>query len=193
MTTSYPTLTRAQFLAAARTNAPGILLTYTYGNFLSRNIVRVSNRWKRDRHEYAHAMDNVGDGLVATQDWFYVKRELARYLHDSTRVKLWHPVDLDGDQKAGILCMIADELNAPWYKRIYDAPGLVGQWLGNTLGIGRKVNVPGIHYCSERTVRHWAAYLGGLRAQASPADIDRYCEWSEFWSCAGIYDPVEGA
>ncbi len=33
----------------------------------------------------------------------------------------------------------------------------------------------------------------GLRAQASPADLDRYCAWSEFWSCAGLYDPVEGA
>lgn len=186
-------MTKEEFLRVADRYSPGILLTYSYGNFFSRNIVRVSNRWKREKHEYAHAMDAIGFGEVATQNTFYVRKPLASYLNNATRVKLWIVPDLTGDTKAGILARIADELNAPWYKRIYDAPGLVGQWLGNTLGVGRKVNVPGIHYCSERTVRHWAAYLGGLRAQASPADIDRYCEWSEFWSCAGIYDPVEGA
>jgi hypothetical protein len=189
MDSGYPLLSRDTFLALARIHAPGILLTYTYGNVLSRIITRVSNRWRRDKYEYAHAMDNIGSGEVATQNLFYVRKPLEHYLNDHTRVKLWYPTDADGDARAGILCMIADELNAPWYRRAYDGVGLVGQWLGNTFGVGHKVNVPGIHYCSERTARHYWWYLDGLRRQASPADIDRHCTHSDLWRCVGVYDP----
>ena len=184
----YHYLTRRQFQLVANLYVPAILLTYTYGNFFSRHIVRVSNRWQRERNEYAHAMDNIGGGMVASQNAFYATRPLVDYLGGCTRIKLWYPRTMTPDAAAGVLARIGDALKAPWYRRIYDAPGIIGQWLGNTIGVGRAIQVPGIYYCSERVVSHFAPWMQ-IRAKASPADIDRYCTAHPDWACFGVYDP----
>ena len=112
-------------------------------------------------------------------------------MNEHTRLKVWVREDWTVEDKDRLRSAMVSDLGAPWYLRVYDAPGLVGQWLGNTFGFGRSVNLPWVHYCSSRVAKHFGAWMPGLREQASPADIDRYCAAHSEWKCIGVYDPQQ--
>lgn len=185
----YQYLSMADFVRAAENAVPSIVLSYGYGNLVSRVIVRVSNRWKRDKHEYSHAMALVDPGVLASQELTFRRVPLRDYLQPYVRLKLWTYTHWTYTDMWAIRDAIREDLADPWYLRIYDAPGLVGQWLGNTFGVGRSLNLPFLHYCSPRVMKHFGPYLRGLRKQPSPAEIDRYCTQNENWKCKGVFDP----
>lgn len=185
---AYQYLPRDEFVEVAAGCVPSIVLSYAYGNWISRVIVRVSNRWQRDRHEYSHAMALCDKGVLATQGLFFKKQPLGRFLNSRTRLKIWECTGPSFDKQV-VLGWINEDLEDPWVARLYDAPGIAGQWLGNTLRVGRFVNLPILHYCSSRVVKHFRPWMPGIIRQASPAQIDRYCAYSKNWKCRGVYDP----
>lgn len=187
----YKYLTMPEFVRAAENAVPSIILSYGYGNPVSRIIVRVSNRWKRDKHEYSHAMALVEPGVLASQELTFRRVPLRCYLNGRTRLKIWVRTDWTYEDTWSIREEMRQDLADPWYRRIYDAPGLLGQWLGNTLGFGRWVNLPGIQFCSARVMTHFGLYLRGLQRQPSPADIDRFCAAKNEWQCLGVFDPYK--
>jgi len=185
----YDYLTKEQFWRVATHNVPSIVLSYAYGNPLSRLITRVSNRWRRNKHEYSHAMALVDPGVLASQGVLFAKEPLEEFLDSHTRLKIWVYEGWSIKDMRRIREAMRRDLGKPWWTRVYDAPGLVGQWLGNTLGFGRFVNLPVLHYCSSRVMKHFGGWLPGLWGQASPADIDRFCTHCGEWVCKGVYDP----
>lgn len=172
---------------------PMIVLSENFRSWVSRRIVFWSTLRLHKQHQYSHAMELVSPGTLATQAATYHREPLALWVTEYIRLKFWHCNAWTGNDRVYLRAMIDHDLKAPLHRRIYDAPGIVGQWLDSVFGWGSWVNVPGIHFCSARTARHLEPWTPGLERQPSPAGLDRYFSLSGAWTVYGVYDPREEA
>lgn len=171
-------------------DTPMVVLSDNMESLISRRIIFWSNlREGHAAHRYSHAMFLRDPETLASQGLFYKAHELTGWVQDYLRLKFWYCVLWTENDRALIRRHIDRELSMRWYRRIYDAPGVGGQWLQSVFGWGAWLNVPGIDFCSPRTagpIRRWTPMLS---RQPSPADMDRYFEESAHWKCYGVYDP----
>jgi hypothetical protein len=137
------------------------------------------------RGYYNHAMWLYRPGAVASQEWMYRDRPLADFLDGAHRVKLWGCDDWTPDARRDAIARIEADLAAPWYRRLYDALGILGHAIG-----ARALNAPHLAYCSERV----ADVLRDLDPRytarhPSPADINRWCKRTPGYRVVGLWDP----
>jgi len=149
--------------------------------------------WKIKRHThgfYNHAMILhklvVGKSpWVATQDMpLFRERPLSDYLKGGHRLKFWVNTSWTPSQKEGIKAACRLKGLRKWYRRLYDFPGVLGQWLGL-----KGLQAPHAQFCSE-----WVAAIlretgERVEAQPSPADLNRYFKAHDDWEVWGYFDP----
>jgi hypothetical protein len=118
---------------------------------------------------YCHAMLSRKPGFVVTQNDWLVEKTIDAYLIRSEELKFWRINNLTQDEFNLINNAINADLAKPWWNRMYNYLGLVGQAL-HVPGI----SMPGQNICSQRD----AEYLRMLpRLDAvvpehpSPADL----------------------
>lgn len=170
---------------------PMVVLSENFQSFVSRRIVFWSTLRQHEKHQYSHAMELYTTKTLATQGLFYREEPLADWAVDWIRLKFWHCLSWTPQDRKAVLRAIEADLVKPWYRRIYDLPGVGGQWLESITGVGACLNVPGIHFCSPRTASHIRPWTPGLKKQPSPAQIDEYLENRPEWAVYGVYDPRE--
>ena len=108
---------------------------------------------------YSHCMWLFEEGNIATQSWIYRKLLLKRYMTKRNMLKFWRIRGLSERERWDIIFKIAIDLKQPWYKRLYDVLGILGQFLKI-----RQIQSPFRKYCSERVA-------GDLRTISSLKDI----------------------
>lgn len=187
----YPRLSVYDVLDIPFAHTPMVVLSDNMESWISRRIIFWSNLRKghTEEHRYSHAMFLLDPETMASQGLFYKAHDLTSWVQDYLRLKFWYCVLWTEYDRNLIRRHIDRELSMKWYRRIYDAPGVGGQWLQSVFGWGAWLNVPGIDFCSPRTagpIRRWTPMLS---RQPSPAEMDRYFEDSAYWRCYGVYDP----
>jgi len=148
---------------------------------------------------YNHIMWLHQEGLLASQGNTYSEVGLDRYMGPGMRLKFWKVKELTAVQGRLILTSIKQKLALPWYKKLYDWVGIIGQ----TIKI-KVLSTPGLDYCSEDVPEHLKKlipYLGdenlkkvliNLPTHGSPADLNRYFkENEEHFEMYGKWDSDE--
>ena len=142
------------------------------------------------RGEYNHAMWVVDpatrdhDLTLVSQDWVLHETPAEKYLAGNHRLKFWHNPAWDGVQISDIRDRAWRLLKRPWYRRAYDAVGIVGHALRIPW-----FNAPHLQYCSE-----FAGELLRMVEPAftmlhpSPSDINAWCKRNSQMECWGVYD-----
>ena len=98
------------------------------------------------------------------------------------RLKFVEVLGLTPVQRNLILASINKKLALPWWKKLYDWPGIVGQAIGL-----KWVNINGLNYCSEDAALHLRKLidftdrelreaLTGIPKHGSPQDLSDYCQ-----------------
>jgi hypothetical protein len=135
---------------------------------------------------YCHAMLTRKPGYVCTQNDFFKELPISPYLNRAEGLKFWTINNLTNDECNLINTAINADLAKPWWNRMYNYLGLVGQAL-HIPGI----SMPGQDICSQRD----ASYLRLIPRLAaiipehpSPADLDfLFTANSTLMTCIGYY------
>ena len=135
---------------------------------------------------YCHAMLTRKPCWVCTQNDMYKEVPIDGYLKNSEGLKFWRINDLTVDEFNLINNAITADLAKPWWNRMYNYLGLVGQAL-HIPGI----SMPGQDICSQRD----ASYLRLLPRLAtiipehpSPAQLDSiFIANPSLMTCIGYY------
>ena len=112
-------------------------------------------KW-RTRGSYNHAMWSAHKGLFASQGNTYSEVPYSRYTTHGKRLKFFQILDLSIIDRNRIISSIEMKLEKPWYKKMYDWLGIVGQVVGVDW-----LNDPALEYCSE-DVAHHIFYMANL-------------------------------
>lgn len=129
---------------------------------------------------YNHAMWMKRPGYFSSQGNTYSEAPVERYMGKNYRLKFWKVKGLTVVQKKYIIASINRKLALPWYKKMYDWLGIVGQ----TIKL-KFISTPGLDYCSEDVPRHlydiipfvsdeFAVVLRNIPRHASPKDLNEY-------------------
>lgn len=108
----------------------------------------------RTRGIYNHVMWTIRPGYFVSQGNTYSEAKMERYMKKGNRLYFFKVVGLTEEQRALIKRSIERKLALPWYKKMYDWVGILGQAIGI-----KKLNIEGLNYCSEDVVFHLRAAL----------------------------------
>jgi hypothetical protein len=98
---------------------------------------------KRTSGYYGHFMWLIGKNQLASQ-WFYFQRQALDHYAGAHLTFVADPKWTELDRLT-MLTAINNDLAKPWYKTLYDIPGVVGELFGWDW-----LNLPGFDFCSER-------------------------------------------
>lgn len=139
----------------------------------------------RTKANYSHVMIMIAPGVCASQGFTtYSKVPIQNYMHSGNRLKF---IGLNGVTPEGrkqIIASVERKLKSPWYRKIYDWLGIVGQITGATW-----IQTPFFDFCSEDAFYHvqkteleypteftlaLSEALRGLPKNGSPGKHDEY-------------------
>lgn len=92
---------------------------------------------------YGHFMWLIGPDELASQ-WFWFRREHLDH-YKNCYMKFVHNPNWTELDRIELLVAIKSDLDLPFYKTLYDVPGIVGELFGLDW-----FNLPGFDFCSER-------------------------------------------
>lgn len=121
----------------------------------------------RTKSNFNHSMIMRLPGKVCTQSWTYKEIDISEYMKPGQILKFWICKDITNAERNAIMIKIAFELKRPWYKKMYDVPGIFGQLFGL-----RWVNIPSLNYCSERVRKLVEVLLPVSQKHPTPEDLD---------------------
>ena len=104
-------------------------------------------KW-RTKGAYNHIMWMHREGFFASQGNTYSEATLARYMKKGNRLKFVRVIGLTPVQRSLIFASISQKLKLPWWRKLYDWTGVLGQAIG-----WPNLNVPGLDFCSEDVPR----------------------------------------
>ena len=135
---------------------------------------------------YCHAMLTRKPMWICTQNDLYKEIPIAGYLTNSEGLKFWRINNLTPGEFSLINDKITADIAAPWWRRMYNYLGLLGQAL-HIPGI----SMPGQDICSQR-VASYLRLLPRLQwiipSNPSPADLDRiFTANPSLMTCIGYY------
>jgi len=108
----------------------------------------------RTKGHYNHVMFSHRQEFFASQGILYSETPFRRYMKKGNRLKFVEIIGFSDAQKLMVIESIKKKLALPFYKRIYDFLGIIGQAVG--VGI---INVPWYDYCSEDVPEHLKAAI----------------------------------
>jgi hypothetical protein len=134
---------------------------------------------KKTHGPYGHFMYLIGKNRLASQWWYFQLQKLDQYEGDYIKF-VDIPAWTDG-QRTEMLRAINADLDLPWYRTLYDIPGVIGEWFG-----WNWCNLPGFDFCSER-----GKYIPGYDLKhPSPVELDQWTR-THGGSVTGRYNPGE--
>ena len=136
----------------------------------------------RTRGDVNHSMIMRRPGYFASQNLLYREVPLKRYVRPGVLLKFWQCVDITEEERLAITTVIWQDLRKPWWKRMYDFPGIVGQAVGL-----RWINIPWLNYCTEKVASRVRILIPGLRKKPTPEELDRAYELSPRFRMIGYY------
>lgn len=122
-------------------------------------------------------------GFFASQGVLYKAIPIERYL-DTQLMEFWHCDDMTAVERLYILEKINKGLKLPWWRRIYDYPGVIGQALGL-----RNIQIPFLNYCSERGEQIARILIPDVGYRNSPGSLRKKFVESPRMSILGYYIP----
>jgi hypothetical protein len=131
---------------------------------------------------YGHFCFLVGPDELASQ-WFWFRREnLAHY--KGAYMKFVHNPSWTDLERIKLLVAIKTDLALPWYKTLYDVPGIIGELFGLDW-----FNLPGADFCSER-----GKYLKLVDPKydlvhPDPSQLNLFTKNSGLYAVSGRYAP----
>ena len=121
-------------------------------------------------------------GLVCTQGWLYHEVDIGKYMKPGSIMKFWVCKDITKKEHNAIMIKIFIDLTKKWWKRIYDVPGVAGQFFGL-----RWFNIPSLNYCSERTNKKIKVLLPRIKKHRTPEENDALFKNSARMEVLGYY------
>jgi hypothetical protein len=135
---------------------------------------------------YSHSVVMVNPGEVISQDYILRSKSIDGYRSPNYVLKCIRVNRLSKKVKQQILDAVTTDLARPWYKKVYDILGFVGQFIKVP-----KLNTPWLNYCSENTAKYMRLdprVEAVLPKQVSPSDIDRVVkENPKLFKCLGYW------
>jgi hypothetical protein len=119
---------------------------------------------------YNHAMWLMPGGKFATQDSLFREVPVTDYFKKH-RLKLWHSPLWTREQRNKIMAGIYNDLDKPWYKRLYDPLAIVGQAICLDW-----IQTPGLDICSDKGKYIKIADPTYPLDHPDPEDINRWLE-----------------
>lgn len=136
----------------------------------------------RTKSNFNHSMVSRKIGYVCSQSWTYKEIPIERYMKPYIILKFWTCKDMTDEEYKQIYDKIVRDLSLPWWKRMYDFPGIIGQAIGL-----RWINIPGLKYCSERVSSKVRILIPTLGKHPTPEDIDTAFKKSPRFECIGYW------
>jgi len=137
---------------------------------------------KRTKSNWNHSMLCRKPGYVVTQGNTYHEVDIGEYMKPGQMMKFWICDHITSKERNAIIVKINAELIKPWWKRMYDWPGVLGQLFGL-----RWFNMPGLNYCSERVSAKIEVILPEVTKHPTPEDIDTLFKNSDRMRVLGYY------
>jgi len=117
-----------------------------------------------------HSMSVRRPGYYATQGWMY--KEVPMKLYKNNYLKFWIFPHMTAEERERIFENIDEHLKAPWWKRMYDWLGIVGQATGI-----RWIHFPFRNYCSEREASQFIRVIfPDCPVRPNPEELDKFLE-----------------
>ena len=129
--------------------------------------------WFIKNHEsgnYNHAMMMRSAGMLVSQANVLKEIPVDIYMQKSNFLKFWRIKNITPEEKTAILGFMQHRLSLPWWGRMYDYFGLLGQ----SFPFLRWIHTPGLNFCSEfvALAMRTASRFSYLDPQRSPAYLD---------------------
>jgi len=137
---------------------------------------------KRTKSNWNHSMIMRMPGKICTQGNTYKEIDAGEYMDKGQMMKFWTCHDITEAERNAIMIKIYSDLKKPWYKKMYDWPGVFGQFFGL-----RWFNVPGLNYCSERVSSKVKIILPEVQKHPTPENIDSLFKKSKRMKILGYY------
>ena len=155
----------------------------------------------RTSGSFSHVMVMHRTGFFASQGNMFSEAKLERYMKEGNRLKFFRIKNLTKEERRALSRKMEADLAAPWWKRFYDYPGVIGQALGF-----RWINSPWRAYCSERVagwLRTLQRFKNSVTIHPSPQDLNEtmkrdegnfefYGIWDEDLTTKGVGNAVSG-
>lgn len=118
---------------------------------------------------YNHAMIMINPGKVVSQNNVLKEIPIDGYLNNTKMLKFWSIKNLSDADKQIMVSQIYKDLAKPWWGRMYDYVGLLGQALWMPW-----LQAPWLKYCSEyvASVMRLVSRFGWVPTEPSPSDLD---------------------
>ena len=117
---------------------PQMILTRNTRSFIGSSISDVTKGF------YNHFCWLYNIDEVASQDWIFRRASLDDYLTDDYIVKFVTDTRWDKLSKQTLMGAINNDLNEPFYKKLYDPLAILGQWTGL-----KWLQLPMLNICSD--------------------------------------------
>ncbi len=131
---------------------------------LSSGLVQWMIKW-RTNSSWNHVMMMLWPGEFQSQGNIFSSVGIDRYMKKNSRLMFWKIKNLTGDETYIIRKRVMDRMNLPWWKRLYDYLGILGQATGL-----KWINNPWKPYCSEQ-VRDVLGGIIKIDLHPSPEDL----------------------
>lgn len=118
---------------------------------------------------YGHAMILAWPGRCMSQNWNgFQEIDIDTYMKPGTFLKIWSKKGQTAGERDAIYANLARERKEPWYRKIYDFFGIVGQFVRIPA-----INSPWQRYCSERVAEEIDPWDINTGEHPDPSDLDR--------------------
>jgi hypothetical protein len=119
----------------------------------------------------------IGVNQLASQGWWFHRQTFDDY--EGAYIKIVDIPSWTHEDQRKMLNEINADLDKPWYKTLYDIPGVIGEWFGWDW-----FNLSGFDFCSER-----GKYIPGMDLRhPSPVELDQWTR-THGGSVTGRYNP----
>ena len=131
---------------------------------------------------YGHFMWLIGKNELASQ-WFWFQRQHLQH-YKKCYLKFVHNPSWTDLDRIKLIVAIKDDLALPWYKTLYDVPGIIGQLFGLDW-----FNLSKFDFCSER-----GKYLKEVDPTndlkyPNPSELNKWTKNSGRFEVSGRYTP----
>jgi len=138
---------------------------------------------------YTHSMWvyrlSNGYPVCISQELELTERVLNEFLTGNYLLKFWHNPKWTNKQREKVTKVMWRDLKRPWYARLYDFLGIVGQALHLPF-----INIPWLHYCSENAGKYLQILEPSFKQRhPDPKDLNTWGNENEQMQVFGRFIP----
>ena len=137
---------------------------------------------------YNHSMTQRSPNLFDCQEMGSLFKTVpaSSYMNNSNMIKIWQINNLTPGEWIALNEAVLEDLNAPWYKKVYNYLGIVGQFFHLPW-----ISFPGTYFCSQRVAKYLRLlprFASVLPENVSPGFEDAFfTAHPELMTCLGYW------